>query len=267
MKKLIGIFALIAGVFTLTACDFDEADLTDGDTDDVAHYMHVDINPEVEFLFDEEENVVSVSHLNEDAETVLAELDLDGKPAQEAFEAYLEEAIELGYIDFDEAEENFVRITGDEFDEAAEAFGEQMRERAQAFLDERGINGVVERGAIDDELRELAEEYDISVGRMKMIQQVVNIDDDLELEEAVELEQSDIMQILRENHQSIREEYTDEMRENARERSEQLRKDTRERMEERRDELPPFFDDFIDEEDNDEEDTEGLPEDEDPDVD
>ena len=76
MKKLLGVLVALTLAFTLAACQ----DSTDIENGDESTYMALEINPGVEFILDEDGNVLSIQLLNEDAEAVAADLDLEGLP-------------------------------------------------------------------------------------------------------------------------------------------------------------------------------------------
>ena len=256
MKKLLTLLIVGGLSLTLAACEWDELDspFADGaDLESASNYMLVEINPAVEIFTDDDDIVISVAGQNEDAKTVISQLDLEGLEAEEALERYLEEAYELGFLESEEATDDApqeIFITSDDLEERGRQFGESMREHAQKFVDEKGLGGVVSQG-ITDEVRDLAEEYDIAPGRMRMMVQIAENDDDLEIEDIIEMEHSDIMSMMRDHHQSLREEFTENMRENMRERANEMR----EHMQEHRGNgnMPPFNGD--DEEDTDEDDT------------
>ncbi|MFW5913475.1 MAG: anti-sigma-I factor RsgI family protein, partial [Bacillota bacterium] len=109
MKKLIGLTLAFIFALTLAACG-GANDTTDADD---TSYLSVDINPGVEFVLDDEGNVESVLPLNDDAETVLADLDLEGQPSDEALETFIDAAVETDYIDVD-SDENVVTVTSDD---------------------------------------------------------------------------------------------------------------------------------------------------------
>jgi len=253
MKKLLTLLIVGGLSLTLAACEWDEFDSPFGDGADLesaSNYMLVEINPAVEIFTDDDDIVISVAGQNEDAKTVISALDLEGLEAEEALERYLEEAYELGFLESEEASDDVsqeIFITSDDLEERGREFGESMRERAQKFMDEKGLGGLVSQG-ITDEVRDLAEEYDIAPGRMRMMVQIAENDEDLEIEDIIEMEHGDIMSMMRDHHQSLREEFTENMRENMRERANEMR----ERMQERRDNgnMPPFNGD--DEDDTDE---------------
>jgi len=249
MKKLLGMFILLTGVFALGACTnaTEQEDVTDQ-----YGYARVEVNPKIDFIVDEDGLVSSYDLLNEDAEIVAAELELVGIPVEDALELFLDEAIELGYLDVDE--ENNITITTNDEEEDEDAdngqpnLRERLSERAKGHLENKGIGVVVQHGTLDEELLELAEDYDIGIGRLFMIQRAVELDEELTFEEALELEHSEIMSILRANHQERIEAFRNERREMMEEIRDTMREQMRQRHPDR------FNGDEDDNDDNDNDD-------------
>lgn len=217
-------FALVAlGVFAISACSADESEYD---------YVMVDINPSITFIIDEDGKVDSFVLNNEDAEIVAVDLELIGLEVEDALELYLDAAIEAGYIDVD-AENNaiFVTTDEDEDEEDEDSINERIRGRAEQFMQERGIGAAIIRGKIDDELRERAEDLGIGAGKLRLIETAVDIDEDLTLEEALELDMREIMEIVRGSHQERMQAFQQERREAAREARDALREEVRERVE------------------------------------
>lgn len=186
MRKLLAL-SILGFIGLLAACTSPIATDTLSDN---TRFVAIDINPSVEFVLDEDDIVISVDFLNEDAEIVGAELDLVGLPFSEALELYLNAAVDAGYLDVT-VEENVVVITSDDEDKE-----EEIIEETKDVLARRGIGAAVFGGDISEEHRALAEEYGIGAGRARLIARAVELDGELTFEEALELPHRDIMQIL-----------------------------------------------------------------------
>ena len=95
MKKkilsfVLAICLLVPCVFMLTACKGDDVNKT----------MNVSINPEVSFVVDSKNKVVSVMYENDDASTVYANVNFVGLKADAAVELMIENAVITGHFDF-----------------------------------------------------------------------------------------------------------------------------------------------------------------------
>ena len=226
MKKIRLMLGLFALVFIASACEFVSTN-RDAEFNGEGYFLAIDINPSVEFIIDEEGIVVSVNLLNEDAEIVAAELDLIGLPYEEALALYLEAAVEAGYLDVDEV--NIITITSDD-----EEFEEEVKEEVNEELSRRGIGAAIFGGEMKEEYVELAELYDIGVGRARLISRAIDIEGTLTFEEALELEHSEIMKILVEEHHAQREAFINERKALAQEMREMMKEMVRERVEQHR---------------------------------
>jgi len=218
MKKVFAIISVLVLVLTLSACSSEE---------DGTNYLAVDINPSIEFVVDEDGTVESYTLLNEDAEIVAADLDFEGMAYEDALDLYLESAVETGYLDVN-SEDNAIFITAEGEDEA---FKENVNEHVKNHLEERGIGAAVMGGGIDDSYRELAEEYDIDVGRARLISRAVEIDEDLTFEEGLEMDMSEIMTILITEHKDNMQEFRQNRQQNREEMKNTLENEFREEVE------------------------------------
>ncbi len=99
MKKMIklflSIFVLCIGI-TLCSCDTKNS----GETKEKNAYVSLDINPAIEFIVDQDNKVVSVRGENEDGQVLLyEETDIEGVDINLAIERITNLAVELGYLD------------------------------------------------------------------------------------------------------------------------------------------------------------------------
>ena len=122
--------------------------------------MTVDINPSVEFILDENNKVLSVTALNDDAALLLVGEAFVGMSSDDAIELMLTIATETGYLVKGnvEANENTVSIsvTGDK--KVAAQLLKSAHEQAVETLEELDIPSKVEKAAAlaEEELREVA---------------------------------------------------------------------------------------------------------------
>ncbi len=237
MKKLFALMSALALVFTLGACDIEEAF-----SEEASSYLSVAVNPEIEFILDDEGVVESFVLVNEDAEIVAADLDFEGLEKDEALDKFIEAAIETGYIDVDE-EDNAVFVRAADEDEGRE---ENLREEARARIEEalrnRGVAGAVFDEELEEEIVEFTESHDIGYGRARLILRAAEVDEELTPEEALELEMREIMEILRGAHQERMESFREERREEARAIRDEMKEEVRERVEEHRQRAEDDFD-------------------------
>ena len=228
MKKLFIAMFMILFVGTLAACTLNETKASES-------YLLVEINPKIEFTLDEEEKVISINLLNEDAEIVAAELELIGLSYEEALDLFLEAALEAGYIDVTR-DDNAIFVTLYSDDEEYEGdLNERVRGRAEEFMVRERIQGGVFGGELlREDIQAIADEYDVRFNQARAAYAVSEAFEDITLEEAIEMEFEELMQLLRTNHQERMQAFAQEMRERASAIREGLIAENRERLEEHR---------------------------------
>lgn len=192
-------FAIIFGaVFMLASCA--TAVSAQDDT-----YLTIDINPSVELIVNKREKVIYANPLNEDAEVLLADIDLIGMDLDEAVDLIIQTAIELGYIDT-EATETFVSVST--ISQNSE-MGEKIRERAKAHINEafskRYMMGRAEDKGFTPEFLAEAEGYGVTPGFLFLAKAAVEVSDELLLEDALLMTVQELQAILQEAKAEMRE--------------------------------------------------------------
>ena len=150
MKKrlcslLLTVCLLFSCAFTMSAC---------GENDNSAKVMNLSLNPEIEFILDQNDKVVSVNALNEDGNHIIS-ISIDTETAKSAFEGMTaEQAVEL-FLKI--TEENGYLITGDQEEIEIEISGNanklmrEVRDKANEFFNKNGLNVEIETDRIDKE--------------------------------------------------------------------------------------------------------------------
>lgn len=176
-------------------------------------YITLDINPSIEIITDEAGLVDQVNGLNDDAIRLLVDQDFKGQTVDTTLNAILQLAIDFGYIDFDL--ENAVLITaGAETGETTEELETQVSEKVKAFIEKRKMNVEVLKASLEatEGIKAIAEQYNISVGKVKVITYAMAMDSELTLEVAAEMPIRDLNKIIREGRNEVREFYSEEVR-------------------------------------------------------
>ena len=137
-----------------------------------ATYVAVDINPSIVLTTNPWDKVVEVEALNEDAETLLVDLELIGLQVEEAVELIIAEATEMGYIDL-LAEGEVVMVTAYNHEKVDEKLSERIRERVQERLENREMAvNVVGHEAVAEQ-KELANELGVTLGKVLFVQRMM----------------------------------------------------------------------------------------------
>ena len=226
-KKISYLVLGLVAVLGLAACSDLNANVN-------GYYVAVDINPSIEFVVDEDDNVESFIFLNEDAEILCADLDFTGMNIDDAVELFVQTATEAGYID-PEGEENAVLITviGEEGDEEAiTGIRERIRERLIKHFGKQFINAtVLTEEFTQEDLLAQAEALGVTPGKLKLALAAQLGDDTLVLEELLELPVKDILALVREFHGEAWQEFKTDKMDEYKEKKEALMTQHRERLE------------------------------------
>ncbi len=155
-------------------------------------YVTVDINPSIILTTNPFDKVVEVEALNEDAETLLVNLELIGLQVDEAVELIIAEATEMGYIDL-LAEGEIAMVTAYNRDEVDEKQSEKIRQRIQDRLEKREMAvNVVGHEAVAEQ-KELANELGVTLGKVLFVQRLQEKYPTLGGDELYEMSIKDIM--------------------------------------------------------------------------
>jgi hypothetical protein len=173
-------------------------------------FVTIDINPSVELAVDNNDEVVEVIPLNEDADIMLVNLELEGLTLDEATTEIIDEATEIGYIDeYSEDNTVLVSVVAEEDDERIE-LEEKVLNVVNSHIEKRGIGMLVFTQEVTDEMKEEAESYGITNGKMLMIDRAVLLNEELDKEELVEMSikdiQGEIKEVMEERVKQIKQE-------------------------------------------------------------
>ena len=138
------IFSLMLAVFLIIpcACLFGACgNSTDGgdDTQANAKVMNISLNPAIEFVLDQNDQVVTVNALNEDGNHIIsvaidAKTTFEGLSAEEAVDYFLSIAKENGYLITGNQEEIKISISGE-----AEELLNKVKDKANAYFNANGL--------------------------------------------------------------------------------------------------------------------------------
>lgn len=159
---------------------------------DLARYVTIDINPSVELALNSDDEVIDVVALNEDADIITSDLDLVGLSVEDATKLIIDSATETGYID-EFGTDNVVTVTAYSEDEnVVDSIEEKVVVKAESVLEEKNIFGSIVSGGVTDEMKVQADEYDISYGKMLLIEKAYALNNTLDKDELATLSVKDI---------------------------------------------------------------------------
>lgn len=134
MKKILCValmLTMLAGVFTFVGCDETARE--------AATVMTVSLNPEVEFVLDGKDRVITVNALNEEGNLIVSAEEfenVEGKTAEEAAKLFVEVSVKTGYVVTGrvQAGENNVEFAFSCDAEAAQKLFESVRSAVTDYL-------------------------------------------------------------------------------------------------------------------------------------
>lgn len=201
MKKIKKIIAVVCsavmatGALTLVACGGEEESTE-------KRVMNVACNPEVEFVLDSKDKVISVNALNEEGNLIINAESFEGKTADEAVTLFVQVATETGFIVSGNAKivgaENQIEISfSGEVQSAEEIYGD-IEKSVRAYLDEKGVTAEIEKAE--------------AIGEEKLENLVAEVAPYLTEEEIEEMETSELIEILYESRKETAEMYSQELK-------------------------------------------------------
>jgi len=136
--------------------------------------ISLDVNPSIEINTNAKDRVLSVNALNEDAKTVIDDMDFEGADLDVTINALIGSLLRHGYID---EYKNSILLSVDNQDKnKGEAMRQRLLEEINGILQQDGIEGALLSRVSDDDdvLEELAEKYGISEAKAALIQDIIS---------------------------------------------------------------------------------------------
>ncbi len=149
MKKIVSVVCAVVlclcATLSLVACNTQK--------EEESKVMNVSLNPEVEFILDGENKVVSVNAKNEEGNLVINGTNFTGLDADKAVELYVSVCKETGFIvtgNVKDGENNIsISFSGDD----AQKYYDEISAKVQSYLSEENIQATLKKGA------DLTQEY------------------------------------------------------------------------------------------------------------
>ncbi len=180
-KSGLAAIAAIAAVFVLC---FSYLNLFPGNgSTQIDSVIILDVNPSISLSIDAQETVLSAEALNDEGSTVLGDLELSNTSLETAITSIVNTMLQEGYLgDL----QNTVLVSVENQDTA---HSEELREKISRLIDGAMQDGSTDAAILsqtvsadDAELIELAAQYNISLGKAALIQEVIALDPTLTFE-------------------------------------------------------------------------------------
>lgn len=147
----------------------------------VVSEVGIDVNPSLKLLLNRKDRVTEVQGLNEDGQALLADTNLKGNTVEDAVDQVMSSLVDQGYLNADGAKNAVLVSVSGRNQKKAEAVKTEVSANVEKTLTEKQVNAVVYDQTIQvtDELKELAETYQVSPGKAEFVGLLVNENDTL----------------------------------------------------------------------------------------
>lgn len=143
----------------------------------------LDVNPSIELSINRKNKVLTADALNEEAETILGDMDLSGVDVNVAVNAVVGSMVTNGY--FTEGDNAIlVTVTNDSISKASQLRSSLVQD-IELTLEENQVQAVVyDQQVIEDaEIKQLAEQYHISYGKAYFLKELIDQNPELSMDD------------------------------------------------------------------------------------
>lgn len=154
--------------------------------------VSIDVNPSIELEVNRQEKVLRATPLNDDAQTILDGMELEGVNLKTAVNSVIGSMVQNGYLT---DEINSILLSVDNDDEAKRvALQEELTQGVNESLQQLSVNGTVFAQSLNSsaELKALAEQYGISEGKAYWVQMLTAADSTLSADVLAKLSINDL---------------------------------------------------------------------------
>lgn len=158
----------------------------------------IDVNPSVELSISRKNRILKAEPLNQDAEAIMADMDLKGVELNVAVNAVIGSMVTHGYLD-DLDNAILVTVSNDSVRKAS-ALRSSVVEDIEQTLQENQVNAVVYDQQVieEDEVRSLADTYGISYGKAYFLKELIDQNQNLTKDDMKRLSTMNMEEIARE---------------------------------------------------------------------
>ena len=135
--------------------------------------VSLDVNPSVEIRVNKKERVLEVNALNEDGKIIVGDMDLSGSDVDVAVNAMIGSMLKNGYLN--ELANSILISVNNEDTARGAALQERLSAEVSKLLQTETFSGAVlsQTVAEDNDLRQLADENGITVGKAQLIRDII----------------------------------------------------------------------------------------------
>ena len=159
----------------------------------VTSKVGIDVNPSVELKINQKEKVLEVIANNEDGKKIISDMDLKGSDINVAVNALIGSMVKNGYIT-ELANSILISVENNDSTKA-----ETLRQEILNQINMENISIISQTVNEEKELTDLANQYNISLGKVKIIKQIMTNNNLLTFDQLAELSINELNLILNDN--------------------------------------------------------------------
>ena len=159
----------------------------------VTSKVGIDVNPSVELKINQKEKVLEIIANNEDGEKIISDMDLKGSDINVAVNALIGSMVKNGYIN-ELANSILISVENNDSTKA-----ENLRQEILNQIDMENISIISQTVNEEKELTDLANQYNISLGKVKIIKQIMANNNLLTFDQLADLSINELNLILKDN--------------------------------------------------------------------
>ena len=137
----------------------------------VAATISLDVNPSIDIKINKKEKVINVTALNEDANSIIGDMDFKGSDLKVTVNALIGSLVRNGYIN---DLTNSILVSVDDTNKLeAKSLEEKLMQEISALLEQGSV--LAQEVNTSDEVKALAEKYGITLGKAQLIKELADI--------------------------------------------------------------------------------------------
>ena len=166
--------------------------------------VYLDVNPSVELQINSRDKVLSANGENADGEVILGDMDLKGTDLDVALNAIIGSMVQHGYLN--EAQKMILLSVDSKNEQRAKVLRQQISTELNANLASfLGSGSVLDQSvAATDELKQLAQQYEITPGKALLLQRLTEENPNLDYEKLAKLPMNELVDYLKQSGVDVR---------------------------------------------------------------
>lgn len=184
------VFFVVLGVLAvLIAVTF----ITRNTSTNAVTYVNLSFNPNIEFILDTNNRVVSVNSINDDGELLVNYGNYEGQDIKNVIQMMLELASKSGLLDVNVTDGVVYVTVVNENASYADSLFTNLKDVCNNYFKSNGIYAFAAAVQLPDEIITLASEYNLSVGHLRLLLKLKELNPDLTWDELVVMPIPDVI--------------------------------------------------------------------------